>query len=112
VKLTYERRSGQFYGKNVTKTRVVTINDQMRAVSAVFLDTPHAAARYPRSLYNQVGNEIFRDDHKFLPYLQAHSRHIESKMHSGPDLARSISQHATTFLWLVSIRFWGPGPLR
>jgi len=69
IKLTYERRSGQFYGKNVTKTRVVTINDQMRAVSAVFLDTPHAAARYPRSLYGQVGNSIFRDDHKFLPYL-------------------------------------------
>lgn len=39
------------------------------AVSAVFLDTPHAAARYPRSLYSQVGNAIFRDDHKFLPYL-------------------------------------------
>ncbi|MBV9483393.1 MAG: AIPR family protein [Acidobacteria bacterium] len=87
IKLTYERRSGQFYGKNVIKTRVVTINDQMRAVSAVFLDNPHAAARYPRSLYSQVGNSIFRDDHIFLPYLAAAfaAYRIENAFKTGLD---------------------------
>ncbi|MFD3720602.1 AIPR family protein [Streptomyces sp. NPDC058674] len=69
VKLTYERRSGQFYNKEVTKTRIVTIGDQMRAISAVFLDTPHAAARYTHRLYNDVGTSIFREDHKLLPYM-------------------------------------------
>ncbi len=69
VKLTYERRSGQFYKKDVTKTRVLTILDQMRAVSAVFLDTPHASARYANRLYKEVGTSIFRDDHKLLPYV-------------------------------------------
>jgi AIPR protein len=87
VKLTYERRSGQFYGKNVTKTRVVTINGQMRAVSAVFLDIPHTAARYPNTLYNQVGNAIFRDDHKFLPYLAGAfaAYRIENAFRTGLD---------------------------
>ncbi|WP_405185523.1 AIPR family protein [Streptomyces albidoflavus] len=69
VKLTYERRSGQFYNKEVTKTRIVTINDQMRAISAVFLDAPHSAARYANRLYNEVGTSIFREDHKLLPYM-------------------------------------------
>lgn len=69
VKLTYERRSGQFYDKEVTKARVVTISDQMRSVSSVFLDSPHVAARYPKQLYNEVGQSIFREDHKLIPYV-------------------------------------------
>ena len=69
VKLTYERRSGQFYEQDVTKTRVLTIRDQMRAVSAVFLDLPHLASRYTDRLYGEVGIAIFREDHKLLPYV-------------------------------------------
>ncbi|WP_438313362.1 AIPR family protein [Streptomyces sp. HUAS TT3] len=69
VKLTYERRSGQFYKKEVTKTRIVTIADQMRAITAMFLDSPHAAARYAHRLYGDVGDSIFRDDHRLLPYV-------------------------------------------
>lgn len=69
VNLTYERRSGQFYSKEVTKTRLVTISDQIRALSAVFLDTPHVAARYANRLYDDVGETIFREDHKLLPYV-------------------------------------------
>lgn len=69
IKLTYERRPGQFFGKPVTKTRVVTIFDQMRSVSSVFLDVPHSAARYASKLYGDVGHMIFRPDHTLLPYL-------------------------------------------
>lgn len=69
VKLTYERRSGQFYDQDVTKTRVLTIRDQMRAVSAIFLDLPHNSSRYTNRLYEEVGGGIFRDDHKLLPYV-------------------------------------------
>ncbi|GAB2911595.1 AIPR family protein [Streptomyces heilongjiangensis] len=69
IKLTYERRSGQFYNKEVTKNRIVTISDQMRAVSAMFLDAPHVAARYASRLYADIGEAIFREDHKLLPYM-------------------------------------------
>lgn len=71
VNLIYERRSGQFYEKDVTKRRLVTISDQMRAVSGIFLDQPHIASRYPRRLYGEVGTSLFRDDHKLLPYQAA-----------------------------------------
>ncbi|MFF1722739.1 AIPR family protein [Streptomyces sviceus] len=69
IKLTYERRSGQFYNKEVTKNRIVTIGDQMRAVSSMFLDAPHVAARYASRLYEDIGAAIFREDHKLLPYM-------------------------------------------
>lgn len=69
VKLTYERRSGQYYDKDVIKTRVLTINDQIKAVSAVALRLPHNAARYASRLYEEVGTSIFKDEHQLLPYI-------------------------------------------
>lgn len=89
IKLTYERRSGQFYGKDVTKTRTVTISDQMRAISATFLDNPHAAARYANRLYNEVGTSIFQDDHKLLPYLASAfaAYRLENAFRTGLDPA-------------------------
>lgn len=87
VKLTYERRSGQFYEKDVTKTRVLSIRDQIRAVSAVFLDLPHLAARYTNRLYSDVGGSIFREDHKLLPYVASAfaAYRIENAFRTGLD---------------------------
>ncbi|WP_201790534.1 AIPR family protein [Prescottella equi] len=68
IGLKYERRSGQFFFNQVTRTRIVTITEQMRAVAATFLDQPHVAARYPKDLYSEVGESIFDDSHLLAPY--------------------------------------------
>jgi hypothetical protein len=67
--LVYERRAGQFYGKSVTKNRLVTIADQLKSVSAMLLNRPHLASRYPSKLYDEVGGVVFQDEHKTLPYV-------------------------------------------
>jgi hypothetical protein len=87
VKLVYERRSGQFYSAEVTKTRVVTITDQLRSISAVFLDNPHAAARYTAQLYDAVGTSIFQEEHKLLPYIASAfaAYRIENAFRAGLD---------------------------
>ena len=87
VKLAYERRSGQFYAADVIKTRVVTISDQMRAVAAVMLDSPHAAGRYTGRLYDEVGTTIFRENHKLLPYVASAfaAYRIENALRKGLD---------------------------
>jgi hypothetical protein len=89
IKLAYERRSGQFYGVDVVKTRVVTISDQMRAVAAVMLDMPHAAARYTGRLYDEVGSTIFRDNHRLQPYVASAfaAYRIENAFRTGLDPA-------------------------
>ncbi|MFF0613239.1 AIPR family protein [Nocardia tengchongensis] len=69
VQLTYERRAGQFYFRDVTRTRIVSISEQMRAVAATFLDLPHLATRYPSQLYADVGDSIFYDSHQLVPYV-------------------------------------------
>lgn len=85
--LKYERRSGQFYSKNVTKTRIVTINDQMRAAAAVLLDNPHTAARFPTRLYAEIGGSIFREGQTPVAYLAcAYAAYrIENAFRTGLD---------------------------
>ncbi|MGW0026839.1 AIPR family protein [Rhodococcus sp. NPDC003383] len=68
IGLKYERRSGQYFFNQVTRTRIVTITEQMRAVAATFLDQPHIATRYPKDLYSEVGESIFDDSHFLAPY--------------------------------------------
>ena len=69
--LAYERRSGQFLNESVPRTRVVAIREQMRAVAGTFLNLPHLATRYPKDLYETVGEEIFADQHRHEPYAAA-----------------------------------------
>ena len=87
VKLVYERRAGQFYDTDVIKTRVVAISDQMRAVAAVMLDIPHSAARYTGKLYDEVGETLFRDTHRLLPYVASAfaAYRIENAFRTGLD---------------------------
>ncbi|WP_159944288.1 MULTISPECIES: AIPR family protein [unclassified Nocardiopsis] len=89
VGLTYERRSGQFYGKEVTKARVVNINDQLKAVAAMFLDMPHLATRYPSHLYYEVNSSIFLEAHKLLPYVASAygAYRLENAFRTGLDPA-------------------------
>lgn len=89
LKLSYERRSGQYFSSDVVKTRVVTISDQMRAIAALMLDNPHTAARYKAKLYDEVGTSIFRDGHKLLPYLASAfaAYRIENAFRTGLDPA-------------------------
>jgi len=69
--LAYERRSGQFLNSSVPRTRVVTIREQMRALAGTFLNLPHLATRYPKDLYEKIGEEIFAPDHRHDPYAAA-----------------------------------------
>lgn len=71
TRLAYERRSGQFFGDPVARTRVVTIREQMRALAGVFSNLPHLATRYPKDLYEKIGEDIFAPQHRYEPYQAA-----------------------------------------
>lgn len=68
VGLRYERRPGQFYGEDVTWTRVVSIRDQMRFVGAMFLNRPHESAGYVGQLRDRIGDQLFSEEHDLAPY--------------------------------------------
>lgn len=71
TRLAYERRSGQFFDDPVPRTRVVTIREQMRALAGVFSNLPHLATRYPKDLYEKIGEDIFGSQHRCEPYVAA-----------------------------------------
>ena len=67
-RLYYERRSKQYAtAPKVEKVRIVTIQQQIRAFVAVFLEEPHRG-HYPRSMGATVGRTLFGRDHLPEPY--------------------------------------------
>ncbi|HED37155.1 MAG TPA: AIPR protein, partial [Ignavibacteria bacterium] len=68
-KLFYERRTGQYNTEQgVTKTKIVTIKNQIKTFASMFLDVPHLASGYYGKLYKDVKEQIFKKDHKHNPY--------------------------------------------
>lgn len=68
-KLFYERRTGQYNSEQgVTKTKIVTIKNQIKTFASMFLDMPHMASGYYGRLYKDVKDKIFKNDHKFNLY--------------------------------------------
>jgi len=67
-KLYYERRSRQYSNEPVEKVRIVNIGTQIKVFASMFLDRPHTAGRHPRTLLQQINQNIFREDHLPISY--------------------------------------------
>lgn len=68
-KLYYERRTGQYSSdQTILKSRIVSIKNQIKAISSMFLDSPHLASGYYGKLFNSVKNLIFIEKHEYQPY--------------------------------------------
>lgn len=64
----YERRSHQYDSQDVNRHRVITHQNLVRAVGAMFLDEPHRTTKNYRALAEQVGNKFFREGDCLEPY--------------------------------------------
>jgi hypothetical protein len=63
-RLYYERRSKQFDSKGIPKTRVVDKTTQIKCIGSLYFDQPDSATRYFGSLFSELGEKIFQEDHK------------------------------------------------
>lgn len=67
--LYYERRSKQYADRpEVEKTRIVPIGLQLKFFAAMFLSSAHQAGRYQATLLKNVGDQVFRPEHRPEPY--------------------------------------------
>lgn len=67
--LHYERRSQQYQAVNsVQRSKIVTRAQLVKAFASTFLDEPHRATRYYTTLYRQLGERMFANDHKLEIY--------------------------------------------
>ena len=72
-KLYYERRSGQYQSdSSVIKSRIITIQTQIKSFSSLFLKNPHRVISYFGDLVKQYvegdSPKIFNPKHQYLPY--------------------------------------------
>lgn len=68
-RLFYERRTGQYNTEQgITKTKIVTIKNQIKTFASMFLYVPHLASGYYGKLYRAVKDQIFEKDHKYNSY--------------------------------------------
>ncbi len=67
--LYYERRSQQFNGAGINRTKVVTIPNQIKAFASIFLKSPHLVSGYYGTIVNRFEGRIFDKGHVHIPYF-------------------------------------------
>ncbi|MFQ9245962.1 MAG: AIPR family protein [Clostridium paraputrificum] len=67
-KLYYERRTNQYNTFNIQKTRIIDIPTQIKVFTSMFLNNPHGVSGYYGTIAKKMGNKIFKQGHKHLPY--------------------------------------------
>ena len=58
-RLYYERRTGQYRLESIPKTKIVNIPQQIKSVSAMFLNNPHGVSGNYGAIVKKVGNKDF-----------------------------------------------------
>jgi hypothetical protein len=71
TRLYYERRPHQYDAQDIEKIRIITHQNLVRAVGAMFLGLPHVTTRRFRDLSARVGQDMFVDTDKPEPYYVA-----------------------------------------
>lgn len=69
--LYYERRSKQYSKLIIEKKRIVDKTTQIKAVASFYFDKPDMATRYFGTLFEDLGKELFDENHKLILYYTA-----------------------------------------
>lgn len=67
-RLYFERRDRQFIGRDVPQVRIFSVHTTAKCVAAMFLHRPELAHRYPKQMYQLVGEKMFADASKEIVF--------------------------------------------
>lgn len=74
-KLFYERRAKQYNADaEVTKRKIITVSNQIKSFSSMFLSNPHMVTSYYGTIVKKIGEDeslIFKKEHQYVPYYLA-----------------------------------------
>lgn len=103
--LLYERRTGQYRDSDIPKSRIISIANQIKAVSAMFLDEPSGVSGQYGTVAKRVGNKIFKvTDKQIMYYVSAYALYrIENlfKLNKIDKQHRRCRYHAIMLFRLV-----------
>lgn len=67
-RLYFERRDRQFIGLDIPAIRIFSVYTVAKCVSAMFLRRPDLSYKYPKRMYEQLGETIFTEKNKEIIY--------------------------------------------
>lgn len=70
-RLYFERRERQYVGRDIPAVRICSVHSAAKAFCAMFLNRPELAFRYPKQMYEDLGELIFSDTNKEIGFYCA-----------------------------------------
>lgn len=70
-RLYLERRDRQYVGQDIPATRIFSLNNAAKCVSAMYCNRPELSARYPKQMYEELTETIFSDSTKEIVFYAA-----------------------------------------
>ncbi len=70
-RLYFERRDRQFVGRDVPAIRICTMHAAAKSVCAMFMQRPDLSFKYPKTMYEEKGEEIFSEEVKEVVFYSA-----------------------------------------
>lgn len=70
-RLYFERRDRQYVGRGVPTLRIVDLDAAARSVCAMYLKRPDLAFKYPKQMYETLGDNIFDEQNKEIIYYSS-----------------------------------------
>lgn len=68
ARLYFERRDRQYVGQELPALRIFSVHNAAKCVSAMYCNRPELAARYPKTMYEELTDVIFHDDVKEIVF--------------------------------------------
>ena len=70
-RLYFERRDRQFVGRDIPAIRIFSMHMAAKSVCAMFLQRPELAFKYPKTMYDELGDRMFSEDVKEVVFYAA-----------------------------------------
>lgn len=108
-RLYFERRTRQYAdADNIGKRRIFDIENLARAYSAMFLDVPHLACRYPKRVLRGLGGKLYVENHReHAYYVAALAQYRLSLALSNNYVPPEFSKYKWHLLMIVKYRICG-----
>lgn len=110
--LYYERRSKQYAGQEIERTRILTRSQLVRTYASMFLDEPARAGRYVRDLRENRKTDLFNSSTSTLAYYTSAAAYYRIEwLLRNKRLDRKYSPARYQLLAALKLRLLGDGAI-
>lgn len=104
-RLYFERRDRQFIGRDVPAVRIFSVHTVAKCVAAMFFHRPELAYRYPKQMYQFLGEKIFDEGNKEIIFysssLALYRLHLLVSNGTIPQNMRKFKWHILAMIRII-----------